>query len=101
MYRFVKSDEFDAWFNALKDMRAKARILARIVSAEKGNFGDCEPVGSGVSEMRIHYGPGYRLYYTRQGDVLYLLLIGGDKGSQKRDIKSALEMVTKLRKDRP
>jgi putative addiction module killer protein len=101
MYRFVKSDEFDAWFNALKDMRAKARILARIVSAEKGNFGDCEPVGNGVSEMRIHYGPGYRLYYTRQGDVLYLLLIGGDKGSQKRDIKSALEMVTKLRKDRP
>ncbi|TIU38572.1 MAG: type II toxin-antitoxin system RelE/ParE family toxin [Mesorhizobium sp.] len=101
MYRFVKSDEFDAWFNALKDMRAKARILARIVSAEKGNFGDCEPVGSGVLEMRIHYGPGYRLYYTRQGDVLFLLLIGGDKGSQKRDIKSALEMVTKLRKDRP
>jgi putative addiction module killer protein len=60
MYRFLKSDEFDAWFNALKDMRAKASILARIVSAEKGNFGDCEPVGSGVSEMKIHYGPGSR-----------------------------------------
>lgn len=101
MNQFKKSDEFEAWFKALKDLRAKTRILARIVSAEKGNFGDTEPVGHGVSEMRIHYGPGYRLYYTRQGDVVYLLLIGGDKSTQKRDIKKAIEMAATLGKDRP
>lgn len=82
-------------------MKARARILGRINSAENGNFGDCEPVGGGVSEMRIHYGPGYRLYYTRQGEVVYLLLIGGDKSSQKRDIKRAIEIAAKLGKERP
>lgn len=101
MLTFKKSDIFEAWFAALKDTRAKARILARIVSAEKGNFGDCQPVGSGVSEMRIHYGPGYRLYYTRRGEVVYLLLIGGDKSTQKRDIARALNMVETMGKDLP
>lgn len=98
---FEKSDEFENWFRAIKDVKAKARILARIVSAEKGNFGDCEPVGSGVSEMRIHYGPGYRLYYTRRGNVIYLLLIGGDKSTQKRDIKRAIAMADRLGKEKP
>ena len=70
-----------------------------MLSAEKGNFGDCQPVGSGVSEMRIHYGPGYRLYYTRRGEVFYLLLLGGDKSTQKRDIARALEMAARLEKD--
>lgn len=101
MLTFKKSDIFEAWFAALKDTRAKARILARIVSAEKGNFGDCQPVGRGVSEMRIHYGPGYRLYYTRRGEVVYLLLIGGDKSTQKRDIARALDMVERMEKDLP
>ena len=96
MNHFKKSDEFEAWFNALKDLRGKTRILARIVSAEKGNFGDSEPVGHGVSEMRIHYGPGYRLY-----DVVYLLLIGGDKSTQKRDIRKAISMASTLGKDQP
>ncbi|WP_337961895.1 type II toxin-antitoxin system RelE/ParE family toxin [Brucella intermedia] len=72
-----------------------------MVSAEKDNFGDTEPVGHGVSEMRIHYGPGYRLYYTRQAGIVYLLLIGGDKSTQKRDIKKAIEMAATLGKDRP
>ena len=101
MLTFKKSDVFEAWFAALKDTRAKARILARIVSAEKGNFGDCQPVGRGVSEMRIHYGPGYRLYYTRRGEVVYLLLVGGDKSTQKRDIARALDMVETMGKDLP
>ena len=101
MNQFKKSDEFETWFKALKDLRAKTRILARIVSAEKGNFGDTEPVGHGISEMRIHYGPGYRLYYTRRGEIVYLLLIGGDKSTQKRDIKKAIEMAATLEKDRP
>ncbi len=100
MNTFEKSDEFEKWFMALKDMKAKARILARLLSAEKGNFGDCAPVGNGVSEMRIHHGPGYRVYYTRRGDVIYLLLVGGDKSTQKRDIKRALAMAEMLGKDK-
>ena len=99
MYQFLRSDVFERWLKGLKDTRAKARILARIRSAEHGNFGDCRPIGDGVSEMRIHYGPGYRLYYTRRGEVIYLLLVGGDKGSQKRDIKAALAMAANLGKD--
>ena len=93
MNSFQRSDEFDAWLTALKDKLGRARIVHRIRSAEFGNFGDCEPVGEGVSEMRIHFGPGYRVYFTRRGEVVYLLLLGGDKSSQKRDIKRAIEMA--------
>ena len=99
MNTFLRSDEFDAWLAALKDKIGRARIINRIRAAETGNFGDCEPVGEGVSEMRIHVGPGYRLYYTRRGEVIYLLLVGGDKSEQKRDIKRALEMARKLNED--
>ncbi len=96
MNLFLQSDEFAAWLSGLADLRGKARIARRIEQAEAGNFGDCEPVGEGVSEMRIHYGPGYRAYFTRRGDVVYLLLLGGDKSTQKRDIKRAREMARKL-----
>ena len=99
MNTFLRTDEFDAWLSALKDKIGRARIAQRIRSAEHGNFGDCEPVGDGVSEMRIHVGPGYRVYYTRRGDVIYLLLLGGDKSSQKRDIKRAIEMARALDKE--
>ena len=78
MNTFYRSDEFDAWLAALKDKSGRARIALRIRTAEHGNFGDCEPVGAGVSEMRLHFGPGYRVYFTRRGEVLYLLLVGGD-----------------------
>ena len=96
---FDRSDEFDAWLSALKDKMGRARIALRIRSAEHGNFGDCEPVGEGVSEMRIHFGPGYRVYFTRRGEVVYLLLLGGDKSSQKRDSKRAIEMARSLDKE--
>ena len=76
---------------------AKARIAVRLISAEKGNFGDCTPVGEGISEMRVHYGPGYRLYFTRRGKVVYLLLCGGDKSTQKRDVKRAKAMMAALK----
>lgn len=89
MNAFLRTDEFDAWLLALKDKIGRARIAHRIRSAEHGNFGDCEPVGEGVSEMRVHVGPGYRVYYTRRGEVVYLLLLGGDKSSQKRAIELA------------
>jgi putative addiction module killer protein len=84
-----KTDEFDVWLSSLTDLMAQAKILARIRRAELGNFGDSEPVGEGVSEMRIDFGPGYRVYYAREGRVVYLLLNGGDKSTQKADIKRA------------
>lgn len=96
---FQKSDEFDAWLVGLKDHVGKARIALRLDRAAKGNFGDCEPVGEGVSEMRIHYGPGYRVYFTRRASVVYLLLSGGDKTTQKRDIKHAIAMARTLSKE--
>ena len=99
MNTFMKSDEFDAWLSNLKDKAGKAVITRRIERAESGNFGDCEPVGEGVSEMRIHFGPGYRAYFTQQDEVIYLLLLGGDKSTQNRDIKRALEMARTLKKE--
>jgi putative addiction module killer protein len=99
MNAFLRSAAFDAWLSGLKDRVGRARIVHRIRSAEQGNFGDCEPVGEGVSEMRIHVGPGYRIYFTRRDDVVYLLLLGGDKSSQKRDIKRAIAMARTLDKE--
>jgi putative addiction module killer protein len=97
MNTFVRSSDFDAWLSGLADQTAKARVLARLRSAMLGNFGDCEPVGEGVSEMRIHAGPGYRVYFLRTGATLYLLLAGGDKSSKKQDIIRAKEMARELR----
>lgn len=96
METFHRTSEFDAWLRALRDPIAKARIAARIRSAEQGNFGDCSPVGEGVSEMRIHYGPGYRVYYTRKKAFIYLLICGGNKSTQKRDIMQAKTLCKKL-----
>ena len=99
MNTFLRTEAFDVWLSNLKDKVGRARIIHRVRSAEHGNFGDCEPVGEGVSEMRVHVGPGYRIYYTRRGEVIYLLLVGGDKSSQKRDIKCAIEMARALGKE--
>ena len=87
---------FDSWFTGLKDPQAVRRIQVRIDRAEDGNFGDCEPVGEGVSEMRIHYGPGYRVYFAQRGLELVILLAGGDKSTQPKDIKFALDMARQL-----
>ena len=84
-----RTDEFDAWLYGLKDLNARAKVLVRIRRAEQGNFGDCTPVGQGVSEMRIDHGPGYRVYLAQEGRVVYLLLCAGDKSTQKADIKRA------------
>lgn len=96
MHRLFRTEEFDAWLRALRDPRGKARILARLRSAEAGNFGDCASVGGGVLEMRVHFGPGYRVYFTQRGRSVYLLLCGGDKRSQERDIREARRMVRNL-----
>lgn len=95
-----QTEEFASWLKSLRDIKARAKISARLRIAQLGNLGDCQPVGEGVSEMRIHFGPGYRVYFMRTGDIVYLLLLGGDKSSQKRDIKSAVEMAKSLRKEK-
>jgi putative addiction module killer protein len=96
MYTVLRSDEFDKWLTRLKDPKGKARIVACIRSAELGNLGDVRPVGEGISEMRIHFGPGYRVYFTQRGRLLILLLTGGDKSSQKQDIKRAKALADML-----
>jgi len=94
---FHRTAAFDTWLSALKDGIGKARIAQRIRAAELGHFGDTKPVGDGVSEMRINTGPGYRVYYMRIGGVVYLLLAGGSKTSQRHDIKQALDMARALK----
>lgn len=97
MYTVVRTNEFDEWLSKLRDAKGKARILARIRSAELGNLGDAEPVGEGISELRLHYGPGYRVYFKKKGKVLMILLLGGDKSSQNRDIKKAKAIAAALK----
>jgi putative addiction module killer protein len=84
------------WFERLRDRRAQARINARIRRLSLGNPGDVKPVGEGVSELRIDYGPGYRVYFVQRGDRLVVLLAGGDKRTQERDIQAALELAQNL-----
>ena len=93
MLEIIKSDVFDRWLRRLRDRRAKARIEARILRLSLGNPGDVKPVGRGVSEMRIDYGPGYRVYYWQRGEELIILLCGGDKTSQGQDIATAQELI--------
>ena len=97
MNTIFRTGVFDAWLSRLKDTQCKARIINRIRAAERGSFGDCEPVGAGVSEMRIHSGPGYRVYFTRVGGVVYLLLCGGTKRGQSRDIARAKDLARLLK----
>jgi putative addiction module killer protein len=92
VYEIRRSATFDAWLTNLNDSNARARVAARIDRLALGNPRDAKPVGGGVSEMRVHYGPGYRVYYTRTERVVYLLLCGGTKATQDADIKRAIEM---------
>jgi putative addiction module killer protein len=96
MYTIMTTDVFDAWFSGLTDRIAKRRIQARIDLLEAGHFGDAKPVGQGVSEMRIHVGAGYRVYIKQKDAVVYVLLTGGDKSTQKKDIAAALIMAQEL-----
>ena len=88
--------EYSEWFESLRDRQARARIDVRIRRLSLGNPGDVKPVGEGVSEMRIDYGPGYRVYFVQRGETLVILLAGGDKRTQERDIQIALELARKL-----
>ena len=88
----LRTGYFDKWLASLRDRKAKIKIVRRIERAEQGNFGDHKPVEGPVWEMRIDYGPGYRLYYTRQDEMIYMLLCGGDKSPQQADIRLTLEI---------
>lgn len=96
MMEVRKTEVFAKWLDGVRDIRARARVLARVERLAVGNPGDAEPVGEGVSELRINYGPGYRVYYKQRGKELVILLAGGDKSSQSRDIKTALRLARNL-----
>ncbi len=96
MSEIRKTDEFERWIACVRDSRALAKILTRIQRLELGNAGDVRPVGEGVSEMRIDYGPGYRVYYKRIGKEIVLLLCGGDKSTQDRDITRAKQLAAQI-----
>ncbi|SDN24253.1 type II toxin-antitoxin system RelE/ParE family toxin [Afipia sp. GAS231] len=96
MFEVLKTDEFDNWLSALADQRAVAKIASRIERLGLGNAGDVKPVGEGISEMHLSYGPGYRIYYKQTGKTIVLILCGGDKSSQASDIKRAKEIVAQL-----
>ncbi len=101
MVEVIRSGTFDRWLRKLNDPRARARVLVRINRLAAGNPGDVKPVGRGVSELRISYGPGYRIYYLQDGDRVILLLTGGNKSSQDADIRAAHQIAEEWRGSRP
>jgi len=96
MVDIKKTDVYARWLDNLRDIRARARVLARVERLAAGNPGDVKSVGEGVSEMRIDYGPGYRVYFTRRGNEIIILLAGGDKSTQASDIKTAQGLARNL-----
>ena len=96
MIEIRKTEAYAKWLNALRDIRARARILVRVERLAAGNPGDARSVGEGVSELRIDYGPGYRVYYKKHGQEVVILLAGGDKRTQTSDIKTALRLARNL-----
>jgi putative addiction module killer protein len=99
MFTVRQTEEFRDWLDGLRDVRAQARIAARLRLAEAGNLGDWKSVGGEVSEMRVDFGPDYRLYFTRRQAILIVMLAGGDKPSQTRDIKRAQSILKQLESD--
>ena len=93
MFQLFRTDQYKSWFDGLRDRRAAARIATRIDRLAEGNPGDVKPVGEGLSEMRIDYGPGYRVYYVQRGPSVLLLLVGGDKSTQTADIRIAKKLA--------
>ncbi len=96
MIEIRKTDVYAKWLDGLRDIRARARILVRVERLAAGNPGNVKPVGGGVSELRIDYGPGYRVYFTQHGQEVVILLAGGDKRTQAKDIKTALRLAQNL-----
>lgn len=98
-FSVTQTEQFAAWLKALRDLEGRARILKRLRRLADGHFGDCKAVGEGVSELRMFFGPGYRAYFTMVGDTVVLLLVGGDKDSQPRDIALARKLAKEVLSD--
>lgn len=96
MFELRQTPVFEKWFLRLKDRKARAKIAKRLTFLETGHFGDAKPVGDSVTELRIHFGPGYRIYVTKKGEQIIVLLCGGDKSSQQRDIDRAKALVLEI-----
>ena len=96
MLKVRKTEVYAKWLDGLRDIRARARVLVRVERLAAGNPGDVRPVGEGVSELRIDYGPGYRVYFKKQGRMIAVLLAGGDKRTQSQDVKTALRLARNL-----
>lgn len=97
MFQIRKTDVYASWLDGLNDLTGRARILVRIERLAAGHPGDVKPVGDGVCELRMHFGPGYRVYYIQNGREIVILLAGGDKSSQSADIKTALKLAKNLK----
>jgi putative addiction module killer protein len=97
VYQLRQTEVFAAWLAGLRDVKAQARILARLESARLGNLGDCKAIGAGLREMRIHIGAGYRVYFVQKKEVILVLLCGGSKSSQTRDITRAKKIAQELK----
>jgi putative addiction module killer protein len=100
MLAVYKTEDFARWFEGLRDRQARARIQARIDRLEQGHFGDAQSVGDGVSELRLFHGPGYRIYFTKRSLMIVILLTGGDKSSQAKDIAKAKSLARQLEKSK-
>ncbi len=100
MVEMVATSDFDTWIRKLKDRHARLRILERLDRLAHGNPGDVKPVGAGISELRLTYGPGFRVYYLQESDVIIVLLIGGDKSTQRKDIAAARRLAQQWRSER-
>lgn len=99
MYYIEKTEEFDKWLRKLKDLRAKAKILFRIQKLETDeHFGNCEPVGNGIRELKVDYAKGYRVYFKELDKKIIILLIGGDKSTQQKDIKKAKDILNRIKR---
>jgi putative addiction module killer protein len=96
MFTIQKTEYFNDWLHGLRDIRGKAKILARLKRAEQGNLGDHRSVGDRVFEMRVDFGPGYRVYFSRMGGIVIIILVGGDKSSQSRDITKAKQIAREI-----
>jgi len=96
MYKVIRLEEFAEWLNNLRDKTTRIRLSRRLEKAQKGNLGDVKPVGNGVYEMREFFGAGWRMYYVISGKTLIIMLVGGDKSSQSKDVKNAIELAQRL-----
>ena len=99
MIKLKQTATFQKWYRRLRDAKAKTAIVARLQRLEIGNHGDVAPIGDGLSELRIHYGPGYRIYFQQRGNTIIVLLCGGDKGTQETDIKTAKRLAAEWSED--